>query len=129
MVSRLLGCWVAGLLSKTRQPSNLATQQPSSFPHRFPALPQQKIAVPCVIERLVEGVDSDEARRCLFEPAELHLGAAEEVEGADDAGVLEIRVDQLRESRLRLHEVAMLVRAERERIGVGAAARGRGGGG
>ena len=85
----------------------------SAFPSAFLHSPEQKIAVPGVIERLVERVDSDEQRVGLVEAAGLHQRAGEEIHRADASADPSLsRSTMARNRALGLGEIAALVGAE-----------------
>jgi hypothetical protein len=102
----------------------MSTIAPLVFTRRPPALPEEKVARPCAIERRVERVDSDEERLGLVEAADFHLRPGQEVHRPHGPRVVGIFLDDGPESRRRLGEVAPLVRAERGRVVVALAARG-----
>src|SRR5256885_7262369 len=96
----------------------------------LPTFAEEIVARPCVVERRVERVDSDEERGGLVEAAALHLRAGQEVHRPDGLRLAGVLLDDGAEARLGLREVAVLVSAEGDAVVVMLAARGgRGGGG
>src|SRR6185295_7063480 len=82
-------------------------------PEGLPAFAEEKIAVPPVIERFVERVDSDQERRGLVEAPGLHQRPGQKVGGPDGLRVLRLALDDGPERPLRLGEAPFLIRAER----------------
>src|SRR5207248_4786640 len=109
--------------------ARMSTFAPLLFSRRLTTFAEEKVARPCVVERRVERVDSDEERLGLVEAAALHLRAGQEVHRPQGLRLVRVLFNDRAKPRLGLGEVAVLVSAERGAVGVALAARGGRGGG
>src|SRR3982074_1780095 len=96
---------------------------PSSliFPGGSPTFSQQEIAVPCVVERFIEAIDSDQQLRCFVESPAFHLGARQKVNRVQCLDVLVALLNGGLKSRRRRGEIPALIRTERLAVVVGRA--------